>query len=526
MKKNDKIKFAIDNVELIDDNPDSRFALMSMDFFASGDNLHSLFVSEQTLLKTSSSIKNCPVVWEYDAYRDDIGTHSKDETACGFVPESSEIKSYVLDDGRTMLKVIVYIWKNYSGQIIDFFKRDENKKPISVEMSVFDIQKTENGDELLDYQFEAITILGSEVTPAIPLAKGEIVRFSKEYDKDFEREFSNEENDGVQEEINMTDKIKEQEKDNLEDLAFEQEEVLPESSSEEVEEVEEEEFQEEVVDEEIVDEEVEEEESMVEDEPVIEEETPEIENVSEEEFSLNSAQTLNVLRESISTYKYTDEYGSWDKYWVTAYDETYAYFYDCEDGKMYRATYNISGNDVSVGLENREHVISGGYKTVAEYDASRFSKEMTDSILTIFKDYEKYSLIEEELAKEEKDYNKIFSIYNERIVRMSEDRSAYLAKNEELEKFKTDIDQKNFSSAVKLVLKKIEEKVVISPKQLGEMEKKSLEFTLENINEWETMCKAETFSFDKKGEENKKVYATHWKKRSPEKEEKPLWVHK
>lgn len=185
-----KLSFTVEDARLIKEDPNSSFSLVALDFFASGDNLHNLVVADETLMKTADTIKNCPVVWKYDAISQDATTHDSEEVPCGVVPESAEITSRKLEDGRTMLSTVSYIWKKYSGKILDFFKRD-GEKPISVELTVLD--QATNGDgreELLDYKFEAVTVLGNKVTPAIPLAHATVLQFAKEYQDAYNLEFS------------------------------------------------------------------------------------------------------------------------------------------------------------------------------------------------------------------------------------------------------------------------------------------------------------------------------------------------
>ena len=186
-----KISFAIENAEMVQENPDSNFALLALDFFASGDNLHDLYVSEETLLRTADTIKKCPLVWKYDKILDDAYTHDIDEVPCGFVPEAATISNKKMEDGRTMLSTVAYVWKRYTGPLLSFFKRDGGRKPVSVEMSVYKTKPIKEGKtELLDFRYEGITVLGSLVTPAIPLANASVLSFAKEYEEDLEREFS------------------------------------------------------------------------------------------------------------------------------------------------------------------------------------------------------------------------------------------------------------------------------------------------------------------------------------------------
>lgn len=184
----EKLKFTVENAEILKSDKSSKFAFLKVDFFASGMNRHNLFVSEETLNRTSESILNCPLVWKYDPRLDDVGTHDKDETICGFVPPDSPIESRRLEDGRLMLSTVACIWKRYTGELLSFFKRDKNEKPVSVEIEVDDIGKNADGiKELRDFTYEAITILGTFVTPAIPGAKSEVLSFA-ELKEEYENE--------------------------------------------------------------------------------------------------------------------------------------------------------------------------------------------------------------------------------------------------------------------------------------------------------------------------------------------------
>lgn len=196
-----KLSFSVEDAKLIKENPESNFAVLSLDFFASGENLNNMYVSEETLMRTADTIKNCPIVWKYDKNLDDVYTHDPDEVPCGFVPETSQIKSRKMGDGRTMLSVMAYVWKRYTGELLNIFKRDGGTKPVSVEMSVFDL-KDEPGKktEISDFKYEGITILGSFVTPAIRSAKATVLSFEAlkdDYNRDYEKEFASLKSDMV-----------------------------------------------------------------------------------------------------------------------------------------------------------------------------------------------------------------------------------------------------------------------------------------------------------------------------------------
>jgi hypothetical protein len=179
-KVNKILKFEVDNMEILEEVNDSQFAKVKLYAFASGDNLHKLPVSEESLKRNAFSIYDKPLVWYYDKWTDDAGGHHELEIPCGFVHRQNNPIEYTrLDDGRLMLTINAMIWKKYSGSILSLFKKSDSKKPVSVEMQVLSTRETEDGkEELVDFCYTAITILGSKVRPAIPMAQAEITQFS------------------------------------------------------------------------------------------------------------------------------------------------------------------------------------------------------------------------------------------------------------------------------------------------------------------------------------------------------------
>lgn len=79
----------------------------------------------------------------------------------GFVPKEDNPLIYEeTEDGRLMLTIKAKIWKKYSQNFLEFFKRDGKVKPVSVEMQVFDLIENEDGTgEIKDFAYMAITVL-------------------------------------------------------------------------------------------------------------------------------------------------------------------------------------------------------------------------------------------------------------------------------------------------------------------------------------------------------------------------------
>ena len=89
-----------------------------------------------------------------------------------------------------MMNVQALLWKKYCGELLRILSRDDMHKPVSVEITPFDSKMIdEYHEELLDYAYDAITILGTYVKPAIPGASLDVIQFSQEYKQDLEKEF-------------------------------------------------------------------------------------------------------------------------------------------------------------------------------------------------------------------------------------------------------------------------------------------------------------------------------------------------
>jgi hypothetical protein len=190
------VDFAIENIEIFEDPNDSQFATLKIDAFASGDNRHNLYVSEETLRRTASTILEKPLVWLYNKSTDDASSHSELEQICGFIPNYSELTFSDTQDGRVMLQCTGRIWTRYSGKLMEIFERDKNKA-VSVELEVLEESENEKLGipEILDFVYRCITILGQTVTPAIPGAKADLLAFAAKEKEDYEEalqlEFSN-----------------------------------------------------------------------------------------------------------------------------------------------------------------------------------------------------------------------------------------------------------------------------------------------------------------------------------------------
>ena len=443
---NNRYAFAIEDAKIIEENPNSKFAIVELDFFASGQNLHNLYVSEETLLRTADTIKNCPLVWKYSKTLDDIYTHDKDETVCGFVPETSEIKSRKLPDGRTMLSTISYVWKRYTGQLLDIFKRDGGKKPVSVEMIVYDIKRLPNGKkELTDFKYEGITILGSFVTPAIPLAAAKVLSFSeleKEYAEDYKKEFS-------ETGIKLPESFVKEMKDKTEKTKpLENENDISEENMQEILGHNEPEKEEEIMGKKKVE--------GVEVENAIENS---IENSVEQLSQPNTTETITTDNAETETTVVVNE--------ATA-----------ESGEILESAKDEEEEKCAVGEEAKEED--------KEEDEEEDEEE------------DKEENFEAKLANSEKAITEMSVKIQEltsSLEKASQESQNMLSELESLRKFKAEVEESQKSFAVEKVIRELEEKVIIPEDARAEMIADAQNYSFAEIKQWETICKAKSFDF-------------------------------
>lgn len=465
----EKLLFTIENANILSERKDSKFALLSIDFFASGMNRHDTYVSEETLLKTADSIKNCPLVWKFDKYTMDAEGHSPLEVPCGFVPESSEIKTKKMEDGRTMLSVTAYIWKNYTGPLLDFFKRDGGKKPVSVEMIVKGIKKIkDNIVQILDYEYQAITILGTNIRPAIPLAQANVLSFS-----DIAKTYL-EEIEDLSIDMRIPDEIKENAKKAISmkkekssfgtsiDLAFAHYLIKNEEIS-------------------------------------LEQLEHGYKNLSEDKITGDellfwggptSKDWLTSLAFSIKESKNKNNFSEMEKNLMkkTLPDGTVI---DVEEN--FADDTNPEDAEKNPGVENKKF----------EYPMEM--AKMTE----MFSDDED-SEARDEFSKEEPDPFKVMSLMYAKMCKMSalntqiqETNKAFMAENAELKKFKEDVESSRMKFAVNKTIADLSAVVEIPEEVKEEMIAKSSDYSMDNLQEWEVYCKARSFEFAVKEDKKK-----------------------
>ncbi len=193
--ENKYLSFDITSSEVVEENPDSRFITVRMQVFASGENLHGYYCSEDVLRQTAPSIYNTPIIYNIDTKSGDFGTHTSpdDSLICGFVIPNSETFER-LDDGRLALFVLARISKMYCPDVVDILQNRDGNVKVSVEMILDETEELDSGEkEMLSFTYYSTCLLGSVYREASPLAHLEVLSFAennKKIKEEYEQEFS------------------------------------------------------------------------------------------------------------------------------------------------------------------------------------------------------------------------------------------------------------------------------------------------------------------------------------------------
>jgi hypothetical protein len=129
----------------------------------------------------------------------------------------------------------------------------------------------------------------------------------------------------------------------------------------------------------------------------------------------------------------------------------------------------------------------------ADYEevSKEFSKDgKMDFGMLAYAMYEKMCKMSEEIAGN-----------TEKMSKMEEDSKAYMSENEELKKFKADIESKQFEFEVASTLKEVE--FEIPNVEMAELKEDAKNFSIYTIEGWKNKVKATAFSFSKKTKEDK-----------------------
>jgi len=178
-----KMKFSVDSYEVVANDPS--FMVVQMDIISDGVNKHGTeFLAEDIAIsipKISNKPLNCII--QYGDFSDHARSkeEEKKQVGVGTVPESNRARM-IEKDGKNFLRIDAIIWKYLFPEASEIFKR-RGKVEISIEITPTKVEKRENGIVVIkEWFYEAITLLGAYVSPAINKAEAIVVKYSSNED--------------------------------------------------------------------------------------------------------------------------------------------------------------------------------------------------------------------------------------------------------------------------------------------------------------------------------------------------------
>lgn len=164
---------------------DDTTALLRVKVCSSRENAHDLYIEDEALRNSASSILGKPIVAKYDRWTRDVKGHEEDEIPIGYVIDNQEPEIIEEESGALSLMVYAILWKEYVPEVFELFvEKSENGdapiKTVSMEIYLTDVAvDDENNARILAFRYKGVTLLGDDYTPACELAQAEMVAFAK-----------------------------------------------------------------------------------------------------------------------------------------------------------------------------------------------------------------------------------------------------------------------------------------------------------------------------------------------------------
>lgn len=247
------ITFSINDIEEVATENSVEFAKVKLLPLSTRVNSHNINITKEILKRDIKTILGKWIVAKYDEFQKDATTHVTDETIVGIIPQDAKLEFVENEDGTLSAWVEAIISKLYATDVYKMF-RDENFRHVSVEMGTYGDRVNENGSTDIDgFNIYAVTILGKKVMPSCPDAQIVVTQFNNLNSNDancskfaFHDRIINLANDLLLFAENIKDKEEKMENTNFESESNEEKDIVMESDSEKMEEIEEKENEESV----------------------------------------------------------------------------------------------------------------------------------------------------------------------------------------------------------------------------------------------------------------------------------------
>lgn len=179
-----KVKFAIEDIERFKDDTDPELAIARVKFLSTKPNSHKINITEEILERDAKTILGKFLIGKMNWNNTDTEGHESDEVIFGYFIPSQEIL-FTREDGYLTASADAVVSKLYATSMYDMFLKD-NKRKVSVEMTTLGMNELPNGEIEIDgINLTGATVLGKSINPSCPNASMEIIQFSEQKADEF-----------------------------------------------------------------------------------------------------------------------------------------------------------------------------------------------------------------------------------------------------------------------------------------------------------------------------------------------------
>ena len=173
----ENIKMSLEDYPRFVNDNDPELAIAKSLFLSTRPNSHGFIISDEVLKKYAPTILGKFLIGNLNIFETDVMSHEKDPDIFGYIPLGQEIEFVRAEDGYLDAYVNIVVSKIYATKVYNLFLND-NFRNVSVEMRV--MYENDETKEVSEFNIAGLTVLGTLVSPSVPNAHMEMIRFSAE----------------------------------------------------------------------------------------------------------------------------------------------------------------------------------------------------------------------------------------------------------------------------------------------------------------------------------------------------------
>lgn len=173
----ENIKMSLEDYPRFVNDNDPELAIAKSLFLSTRPNSHGFIISDEVLQKYAPTILGKFLIGNLNIFETDVMSHEKDPDIFGYIPLEQEIEFVRAEDGYLDAYVNIVVSKIYATKVYNLFLND-NFRNVSVEMRV--MYENDETKEVSEFNIAGLTVLGTLVSPSVPNAHMEMIRFSAE----------------------------------------------------------------------------------------------------------------------------------------------------------------------------------------------------------------------------------------------------------------------------------------------------------------------------------------------------------